>query len=129
MTVLQNRLERRRVPQLERVRRLNVIMAVEQDRWPAVAMFVTRPNDWMTRRRNNFRFQSDLFQLLRDPGGAIANFIGKFCISRNAWKSQEGIIFLKIIVAHGRTLISFSLFAYDFRRLDAARKPPVTAPI
>src|SRR5438270_14075579 len=70
----------------------------------------------MTRRRNDFRFQSDLLELLRNPGCAIANFVGEFCVGRNAWKSQEGIILLKIIVAHGRNLISFSLFAYDFRR-------------
>ncbi len=54
VTVFQHRLERRRVPQLERIRRLNIIMAVDQNRRSAGAMFVTRPNDRMTCGRDHF---------------------------------------------------------------------------
>ena len=52
VAIFQDRLERRRFPQLERIGRLHIVVTVNQNGAPAFLMFVLRPNNRMTRSRN-----------------------------------------------------------------------------
>ena len=60
VSVLQNRLERRRFPQLERVRRLHIVMPVNENGAPPFLMFVPRPNNRMAGSRNQLRRESNV---------------------------------------------------------------------
>ena len=59
VAVLQDRLKRRRIPKLERVGRLHIIVPVDHDRLAAGLVFILRPYNRMPRRRHQLRFQSD----------------------------------------------------------------------
>ena len=87
ITVLQNRFEGRRIPKLQRIGWLHIVVPVNQNGPTLRLMLIARPDDGMTGRRNDFRFKSDAFQLLCKPLCALANFVAKFIVGRNTWKS------------------------------------------
>ena len=74
VAVFQNRLERRRIPELERIGRLHIVMAVDHDRAAARLMFVFRPDDRMSRRRNELRLRPIACELLHQPMRAFVYF-------------------------------------------------------
>src|SRR5207302_5144579 len=102
IAVLQNRLERRRIPQLQGIGRLHVIMSVDQYCAASGLMFVSRPNNWVAFRGYELRLQADAVQLLHQPVCALAQLLLVLIIGRNTWKPQERIILFEIIVAHGQ---------------------------
>src|SRR5204863_9899242 len=59
-------------------------------------------------RGNKLRRQSDACEFVHEPLRALPNFLFVLVIRRNAWETQERIIFLKVIVAHDKRLIGFS---------------------
>src|ERR1700724_2503388 len=63
VTISQDRFERRRFPKFKWIGRLHIVMTVNQNRAPAVFMFILRPDNWMTGSRNQFGLQSDFVQL------------------------------------------------------------------
>src|SRR5205823_3614609 len=104
ISVFQNRLERRRIPKLERIWRLHIVMPINQNVRPSFSMFVARPNNRMTGCGDNFRLQPDPGEFLREPFRAVANFGGKLIVSRNAWEPQERVELLQIIWLHEQSL-------------------------
>src|SRR5207249_11266197 len=104
VAVLQNGLERRRIPQLQGIGRLHVIMSVDQYCAASGLMFVARPDNWMAFRGYELCLQANAVQLLHQPVCALDEFFFVLVVGRNAWKTQERIILLKIIVAHGAEL-------------------------
>ena len=59
ITVFQNRSEGRRIPQLERVGRLHIVMPVKHDGLAAGLMFVSCPDHRMSRGGNQLRLKAD----------------------------------------------------------------------
>src|SRR5205823_5760667 len=59
VAVLQNRLERGRVPKLQRIRRLHIVMPVDQHCPAPGLLFIMRPDDWMSTRGNKLRLQAE----------------------------------------------------------------------
>ena len=59
------------------------------DRAPAVALFVARPHDRMARCRHHLRLQSDRFQFLGQPIGALLNLRRVGSVRGNAWKPKK----------------------------------------
>src|SRR5882757_11376073 len=70
-------------------------------------MFIAGPNNWMTLRRYKLRLQTDPVELVHQPVCTLDQLFFVLVISRDAWKPQERIILLEIIVAHGEKLIGF----------------------
>src|SRR5216684_6041874 len=100
ITVFQNWLERRRIPKLQRIRRLHVVMAVNQHGRTTGAMFIACPDNGMTFRRYKLRLQTDPFELVHQPVCTLDQLFLVLIVSRDAWKPQKRVILLKIIVAH-----------------------------
>src|ERR1043166_1088776 len=107
VTIFQDRLEWRGVPKLQRIRRLHIVMPVDEDRPASGLMFVARPDDWVPFRGNELRLQPDARELFHEPICTLLQLSFVLVISRNTWKSQERIEFLKIIISHGQKLIAF----------------------
>src|SRR5439155_13254798 len=101
ITVFQHRLERRRIPKLQRIRRLHVVMAVDQNGSASGFMLIPRPNDRMSSRGYKLRLQTDTVKLVHQPVCTLDQLFLVLIVSRDAWKPQERVILLKIIVAHG----------------------------
>src|SRR5436309_3479586 len=102
VAVLQYRLEWRRIPKFQRIRRLHVVMAVNQNASASRFMLITRPNDRMSSRRYKLRLQADSVKLVHQPVCTFDQLFRVLVVSRDAWKTQERVILLEIIVAHGR---------------------------
>ena len=100
VAVLQHRIERRRIPQLERIGRLHVVMPVNQNRAATFSMLIARPNDRMTRSRNQFRLQSDAAQFLNQPMRAFGELFRIIVVRGNARESQKRIEIFKMTGAH-----------------------------
>src|SRR6516164_8428935 len=83
-------------------------MPVDQNCPASGLMFVTRPDDRVPFRRNKLRLQPDARELLHEPICTLLQLFFVLVISRDTWKSQEGIELLKIILTHGDKLIAFS---------------------
>ena len=101
VAVLQNRLERRRIPQLQGIGRLHVIMSVDQNCAASGLMFVARPNNRMPTRWDELRLQADAREFFHQPPCALLQLLLILIVGRDTRKPQERIIFGKIIVAHG----------------------------
>src|SRR5437773_12354033 len=71
VAVLQNRLERRRIPQLQGIGRLHVIMSVDQNCAAPGLMFVARPNNRMPTRWYDPRLPADPRESFRRPPCAL----------------------------------------------------------
>jgi hypothetical protein len=69
----------------------------------------------MSSRWDKLRLQADARKSFHEPIGAFLQLFLVLIVGRDTWETQERIIILKIIVAHGQKLIGFSSFAYDFR--------------
>src|SRR5215472_2417967 len=82
-------------------------MAINQNRRTPGPMFIARPDNGMTFRRNELRFQTDPVELVHQPICTFDQLFLVLIVGRDAWKTQERIILLEIIVAHGRKLIGF----------------------
>src|SRR5438034_11466005 len=67
VAVLQDRLERRRIPQLQGIGRLHVIMSVDQYCAASGLMFVARPNNRMPTRWDKLRLQADASEFFHHP--------------------------------------------------------------
>src|SRR5438105_9255210 len=65
-------------------------------------MFIARPYNGMTFRRYKLRLQTDPVELVHQPVCTLDQLFLVLVISRDAWKPQERIILLEIIVAHGQ---------------------------
>ena len=102
VAVLQDRLERRRIPKLQWIWWLHIVMAVNQNCAPPGLVFVARPDNWVAFRGYELRLQADAVQLLHQPVCALAQLLLVLIIGRNTWKPQERIILFEIIVAHGQ---------------------------
>src|SRR6478736_5892278 len=82
-------------------------MAVNHNCRTPGPMFITRPDNGMTFRRYKLRLQTNLVELVHQPVCTPDQLFLVLVISRDAWKPQERIILLEIIVAHGEKLICF----------------------
>ena len=114
VSVLEHRLEWRRIPKLQRIRRLHIVMSVDQNGATPGLMFIARPNDRVPPRRNKLCFQTNAGKFLHQPSSAFHQLFLVFVVGRNTRKPQERIILFKIIVTHGPKPNRFSQFAYDF---------------
>src|SRR6476469_6556111 len=63
-------------------------------------MFIAGPDDRMTFRRYKLRLQTDPVELVHQPVCTLDQLFFMLVIGRDAWKPQERIILLEIIVAH-----------------------------
>src|SRR5438552_15866547 len=122
ISVLQNRIEWRRIPQLQRIGRLHVVMSVNQNRAPPFPMLVAGPNDRVPRGWNQFRLQSNTGQFLDQPVGAFAYSLRIIIVRGNAWKPQKRIEIFKMTGAHGCTLAKKSFRRSQFLHPESARK-------
>src|SRR6266849_6125487 len=122
ISVLQNRIERRRIPQLQRIGRLHVVMSVNQNCVPTLLMLVARPNDRVPRGWNQFRLQSNTGQFLDQPVGAFAYSFRIIIVRGNAWKPQKRIEIFKMTGAHGCTLAKKSFRRSQLLHDESARK-------
>jgi len=100
VAVLQNRLERRRIPQLQGIGRLHVVMSVDQNCPAPSLMFVARPNNRMPTRWDELRLQADAREFFHQPPCALLQLLLMLVVGRDTRKPQERIILLEIIVAH-----------------------------
>ena len=100
VAVFQDRLERRRFPELERIGRLNIVMPVDHHGAPARLLFVSRPDDGMPGGRDELRFEPDGLQLLHQPLRATVYLFLVLIVGRNAGEPEERIIIVEITVAH-----------------------------
>ena len=75
VAILQHRIEWRRIPELERIGRLHIVVAVNHHRLAAGLMFVLRPHDWMSGRRHQLRFEADRGQLFHQPMRALVRHL------------------------------------------------------
>src|SRR5207244_11930117 len=107
VSVLENGLEWRRIPKLQWIRRLHIVMPVDQNCPASGLMFVARPDDRVPLRGNELRLQPDARKFFHETICTLLQLFFVLVISRNTWKSQKGIELLKIIVAHGQKLIGF----------------------
>ena len=107
VSVLENGLEWRRIPKLQWIRRLHIVMPVDQNCPASGLMFVARPDDRVPLRGNELRLQPDARKFFHEPICTLLQLFFVLVISRNTWKSQKRIELLKIIVAHGQKLIGF----------------------
>src|SRR5437867_7788896 len=82
-------------------------MAINQNCGSAGPMFIAGPDNGMTFRRYKLRLQTDPVELVHQPVCTLDQLFLVLVISRDAWKPQERIILLEIIVAHGEKLIGF----------------------
>src|SRR5437899_9762335 len=116
VAVLQNRLERRRIPQLQWIGRLHVIMSVDQNCAASGLMFVARPNNRMPTRWDELRLQADAREFFHQPTCALLKLLLVLIVGRDTRKPQERVIVCKMIFAHGQKTNGF--FA------DCLRLPP-----
>ena len=70
-------------------------------------MFIAGPDDGMTFRGYKLRLQTDPVELVHQPVCTPDQPFLVLVVGRDAWKPQERIILLEIIVAHGGKLIGF----------------------
>src|SRR5438132_9364897 len=122
ISVLQNRIERRRIPQIQRIGRLHVVMSVNQNRAPPFPMLVARPNDRVPRGWNQFRLQSNTGQFLDQPVSAFAYSLRIIIVRGNAWKPQKRIEIFKITGEHGCTLAKKFIRRSQIFQNKSARK-------
>src|SRR5262245_6079110 len=90
--VLQDRLERWRIPQLQRIRRLHIVMAIDQNCWTPWPMFILRPHNGMTFCWYQLCLQTDPVELVHQPVCTLDQSFFVLVVSRDAWKPQERII-------------------------------------
>src|SRR5207248_4324368 len=101
VVILQDGLERRRIPKLQWIRRLHIVMSVDQNCAASGLMFVARPDDRVPLRGNELRLQPDTRELFNEPICTLLQLFFVLVISRNAWETQKRIKLFEIIVAHG----------------------------
>ena len=84
------RFEGRRLPEFERLRRLHVVVAVNQEmRAPPRPAGRAGEHDRMARRRTQFGLEADLPAMLREPGGAGAEVPLVLRLRGNAGEAEE----------------------------------------
>src|SRR5712672_2893295 len=76
-------------------------MAINQHGLTPGLMFIARPYNGMTVRGYKLRLQTDPVKLVHQPVCTLDQLFLVLIVSRDAWKPQERVILLKIIVAHG----------------------------
>src|SRR6478752_7482519 len=76
-------------------------MAVNHNCRTTGPMFIASPDDGMTFRRYKLRLETDPVELVHQPVRTLDQPFFMLVIRRDAWKPQERIILLEIIVAHG----------------------------
>src|SRR6476620_2345945 len=104
-------------------------MAINHNCRTPGSMFIAGPDDRMTFRRYKLRLQTDRIELVHQPVCTLDQLFFMLVISRDAWKPQERIILLEIIVAHGEKLIGFCrLPTLSGETSDAQNRQPTTAP-
>src|SRR5438552_18781881 len=64
VSVLEHRLEWRRIPKLQRIRRLHIVMSVAQNGATPGLMFIACPNGRVATRWDKLRFQTDAGKFL-----------------------------------------------------------------
>src|SRR5882724_1157241 len=67
VSILQNRLERRRIPKLQRIWWLHIVMSVDQNGAPPGLMFVACPNDRMTSCGNELSLKTNARESFHQP--------------------------------------------------------------
>ena len=100
VTVLQNRIEGRRIPQFERIGRLHIVVAIKHDGPAAGLMFVFRPDHRMSRGGNQLRLKTDPVQFFDQPMRTLGQLFRVGVIGRDAGESQKSVEVLKIRIAH-----------------------------
>src|SRR5207248_9513488 len=81
VTVFQNRLEWRRIPEPDGIGRLDVVVTINQNRVAARLLLVVRSNHGMARCGASFGGQTELSQILRQPTGTVAYFLRVMSLS------------------------------------------------
>src|SRR6059058_6383346 len=97
ISVLENRFERRRIPELQRIGRLHVVMPVDKNGATSGLMFVACPDNGMTARRNKLCLQTNAGESFHEPVRAFRHPFRVLVVSRNAWKAQERIKIFEVI--------------------------------
>ena len=100
VAILQNRLKRRRIPKLQRIWRLHIVMSVDQNGSPPGPMLIARPNDRMTRRGNQLCLQTNTREFLHEPMRTFGQSFGVLAVGRDTWKPQERIQIFKVTWTH-----------------------------
>ena len=100
LAVADGRLERRRLPQVERIDRLHVVVAVEQDRRRALRAEPVAVHDRIARRLDEPDvLHADAAHLVRAPLGATLD-VGRVLGQRaDARDGEQGLQFLEVFVA------------------------------
>src|SRR6476646_9585691 len=80
-------------------------MAIDHNCRTTGPMFIAGPDDGMTFRRYKLRLQANPVELVHQPVCTLDQRFFVLVISRDAWKPQERIVLLEIIVADGGKLI------------------------
>ena len=90
VAIFQNRLERRRIPEVERIRRLHIVVPINHDGLAAGLMFVFRPDHRMSRRRKRAALRGRCRSVSRPANARIpSHLFGIGVVGRDAGKSQE----------------------------------------
>src|SRR6266487_1438689 len=100
VSILQNRLERWRIPKLQRIWGLHIVMSVDQNGAPPGPMLIVRPNDRMTRRGNELCLQTNTREFLHEPMRTFGQSFGVLVVGRDTWKPQERIKIFKVTWTH-----------------------------
>ena len=98
--VFQDWIERRRIPEFERIGRLHIVVTVNHHGLAAGLMLVFRPDDRMAGSGNELRFEADAVEFFDEPVRAFADVFGVGVVGRDARESKEGEVLIEVILAH-----------------------------
>src|SRR4029453_16507343 len=111
------------------MRRLHIVMAINQNCRTPGPMFIAGPHNGMTFRWHKLRLQTNPIELVNEPVCTLDQLFLVLVVSRDARKPQERIILLEIIIAHGWKLIGFCrLPTLSGETASAQNRKPTTAP-
>src|SRR5439155_349499 len=85
-----NGFERRRIPELQRIGRLHIVMPIDQNRATLGLMFVACPNDGMPARGNKLCLQTNTGEFFHQPLCALLQFLLVLIVRRDTRKAQKG---------------------------------------
>ena len=100
--VFDPRLEGRRVPQLQRIDRLHVVVPVDHHGAPPRHVLVARDHDGMPRRRMDDHVQADRLQPPGQPARASRHVRRVRGIGGNAGETEKGEELFDVVGIHGR---------------------------
>src|SRR5208283_3115512 len=126
VAIFQHRLKGRRVPHLQRIGRLYIVMAVNQHR--ALLRIVSRapPDDWMVPGPHRLGIESDVSQLLNEPLRAAIQLLRIALVGRDARETEKRIEVVEIFLIHG-LLPNDSCSRYQSSRVGSNPAAPASS--